>query len=67
MIKQALKKGQFVKNDKNGKTYQIVDFTELVYLVELDRVADGVEALTPADFWKVSGHYLKNNFSVVES
>lgn len=67
MIKQAVKKSQFIKNDKNGKTYQIVDFTELVYLVELDAIANGLEKLTAADFWKVSGNYLKNNFSVVES
>jgi len=67
MIKSAVKKGEFVKNEQNGKTYQIVMFDELVYLVEVEKIAEGVEKLTAADFWKVSGKYFAANFTKVES
>ena len=70
MINSAVKKRQFVKCEfsaSSGKTYQIIDFDEFIYLADMDAIADGVERMTPADFWKVSGSFFKNNFSIVES
>ena len=64
MIKQAVKKGEFVKNEQNGKIYQIVNFDEFIYLVEVDKIAEGLETLQICDFWKVSPQYFKNNFSM---
>jgi len=67
MIKQAVKKGDFVKCEiqkMSGKIYQIVDFNDFIYLVDVDKIAEGLEALTPADFWKVSPQYFKENFSI---
>lgn len=69
MIKSAVKKGQFVKCDiesMKGRVYQIVDFDECLYLVEVDKIAEGVESLTPRDFWRVSAKYFAANFSLVE-
>ena len=67
MIRQAIKKGDFVKceiQNMNGKTYQIVDFKEFIYLVEVEKIAEGLENLTICDFWKVSAHYLRDNFTM---
>jgi len=68
MIKQAIKKGDFVKcevESMNGKIYQVVTFTELVYLLEVEKIANGLESLTDCDFWKVSGKYFQANFTKV--
>ena len=65
MIKSAVKKGEFVKNDTSGKVYQVVKFEDLVILVELDKIAAGIENLLICDFWKVSGKYLQENFTKV--
>lgn len=70
MIKSAVKKGLFVKCDienMNGRIYQIVDFDDCIYLVDVDKVAEGLETLTPRDFWRVSPKYFAANFSLVET
>ena len=67
MIRQAIKKGDFVKceiQNMNGKTYQIVDFKEFIYLVEVEKIAEGLDTLQISDFWKVSAKYFKENFSI---
>jgi hypothetical protein len=68
MIKQAIKKGDFVKceiESMNGKIYQVVMFTDIVYLVEVEKIANGLESLNINDFWKVSGKYFAANFTKV--
>lgn len=70
MIKQAIKKGDFVKceiESMNGKIFQVVMFTDLVYLVEVEKIANGLESLNINDFWKVSGKYFAANFTKVEN
>jgi hypothetical protein len=67
MIKQAVKKGDFVKcenQNMSGKIYQIVDYKDFIYLVEVEKIAEGLETLNICDFWKVSAHYLRDNFSI---
>lgn len=67
MIKQAVKKGDFVKceiESMSRKIYQIVNFDEFIYLVEVDKIAEGLETLQICDFWKVSHHYFRDNFSM---
>ena len=67
MIKQAVRKGDFVKCEipsLGGKVYQIVNFDDFIYLVELDKIAEGLETLQICDFWKVSPQYFKDNFSM---
>ena len=66
MITQAIRKGDFVRceiESMKSRVYQIVNFDEFIYLVEVDKIAEGLESLKPCDFWRCSPAYFKNNFS----
>lgn len=65
MIYKALKKGDILRNENSGKFYQVVKFTDFVFLVDIEKIAAGVDSLQICDFWRVSGTYLKNNFTTV--
>lgn len=70
MVKQAIKNGTLLRCDvpsMNGIIYQVVKFDTLVFLVSLDRIAEGVETLDICDYWRVTGKYLRENFTVVNA